>query len=148
MDQRLRGLGAQWHCDMKLCLELRAQGKRLAYDPSLVVDHFPAPRFDEDQRDNVNVWAYENQIHNVTLALLEYLSPAGRTILLAQALLIGAWNGYCGLLKGLLYIPRIGFRPAWERTRSSARGVCGGWKTWRASKRTPAPPPGGDRRAA
>ncbi len=145
MDPRLRGSGAQWHCDLKLCLELRARGKRLAYDPSLVVDHFPAPRHDEDQRDSVNSWAYENQVHNVTLALLEYLSPAGRAILIAQALLIGAWNGYCGLLKGLLYIPRIGARQAWERTRASARGVWGAWGTWRASKRARA---GLERRAA
>lgn len=136
MDPRLRGMGAQCHCDLKLCLELRARGKRLAYDPSIVVDHFPAPRFDEDQRAAFSPLAYENDIHNLTFALLEYLRPVGRTVLLAQALLIGAGNGYCGLLKGLLYCPRIGVRRAWQKTRASVRGVLGGWKTWRASRQT------------
>ncbi|MGA2569231.1 MAG: glycosyltransferase family 2 protein [Terracidiphilus sp.] len=135
MDPRLRGTGAQCHCDLKLCLELRAQGKRLAYDPSIVVDHFPAPRFDEDQRASFNSAAYENDIHNVTLALLEFLRPAGRVVLIANALLIGAWNGYCGLLKGLALCPRIGGRRAWQKTSASIRGVWGGWRTWRASKK-------------
>lgn len=135
MDPRLRGTGAQWHCDLKLCLELRAQGKRLAYDPSIVVDHFPAPRFDEDQRDAFNALAYENQIHNLTLALLEYLRPVGRMILIPYALLIGLGNGYCGLLKGLLYCPKIGVQAAWQKTAASTRGICAAWKTCRTSKK-------------
>ena len=137
MDPRLRGTGAQCHCDLKLCLELRARGRRIEYDPSIVVDHFPAPRFDEDQRATFNPLAYENDIHNLTLALLEFLRPAGRLALLANALLIGSWNGYCGLLKGLLLWPRIGLRQAWAKTGASARGVWGGVRTWRASRKTP-----------
>jgi cellulose synthase/poly-beta-1,6-N-acetylglucosamine synthase-like glycosyltransferase len=136
MDQRLRGTGAQWHCDMKLCLDLRAQGKRLAYDPSIVVDHFPAERQDEDQRDCFNPVAYENQIHNLTLTLLEYLRPAGRMILLSYALAVGIGNGYCGLLKGLLHWPMIG-NEAWRKVAASARGVCAAWKTWMAGKNIP-----------
>jgi GT2 family glycosyltransferase len=135
MDERLRGNGAQCHCDLKLCLELRGQGKRLAYDPSILVDHFPAQRYDEDQRASFNVIAYENQIYNMTLALLEYLRPLGRTMLLSYALLIGLGNGYCGLLKGLLYCPRIGIRLAEEKTAASARGIFAAWKTWRNGKK-------------
>lgn len=133
MDRRLRGSGAQWHCDLKLCLALRAQGRRLAYDPSIVVDHFPAQRHDEDRRGVFNAQAYENQIHNLTLVLLEYLHPAGRAVLLIYSLLIGIANGYCGLLKGLLYCPRIGFARAWQKTAASARGVRAAWGTWRAT---------------
>ncbi len=135
MDERLRGAGAQCHCDLKLCLSLRARGKRLAYDPSILVDHFPASRYDEDQRGSFNSLAYENDIHNVTLALLEYLRPLGRMVLVPYALLIGVWNGYTGLLKGLLSWPKIGVRRAWQKTAASARGVLGAWKTWRASGR-------------
>lgn len=133
MDKRLRGFGAQWHCDLKLCLDLRAQGKRLAYDPSIVVDHFPAPRHDEDQRGVFNAQAHENQIHNLTLAMLEYLHPAARALLLTYSLLIGIANGYCGLLKGLLYCPRIGFTRARQKTAASARGVIAAWETWRTT---------------
>lgn len=138
MDSRLRGAGAQWHCELKLCLELRRQGKRLAYDPSIIVDHFPSERFDEDQRGRFNALAYENQVHNLTLALLEYLRPAGRMVLLPYALLIGIGNGYCGLLKGLGYCPKIGVRSAWQRTAASARGVRAAWMTWRTCKNNPA----------
>jgi len=134
MDSRLRGSGAQWHCDLKLCLDLRAQGKRLAYDPSIVVDHIIAPRFDEDQRNTFNVLAYENQIYNLTLVLLEYLRPPARTLLIGYAILIGIANNYCGLLKGLLYCPRIGVHRAWEKTTASIRGVYAAWKTWNADK--------------
>ena len=134
MDPRLRGTGAQWHCELKLCLELRALGKRLAYDPSVLVDHFPAPRFDEDQRNDFNALAYENEIHNLTYALLDYLHPAGSLVLIPYALLIGIWNHYCGVLKGLAFIPRVGLREAWIRTAASARGVKAGWITWRTAK--------------
>ena len=70
----------------------------------------------------------------MTLALLEYLRPAGRMVLLPYALLIGVWNGYCGLLKGLLSSPRTGVRRAWQKTAASARGTIAGWKTCRSSK--------------
>lgn len=137
-DRRLRGSGAQWHCELMFCLALRAQGKRLAYDPSIVVDHFPAQRYDEDQRDGFNSLTYENQIHNLTLALLEYLQPTGRVLLLAYALLVGIENGYCGFLKGLLYCPKIGVDRAWQKTFASARGVRAAWKTWRSGEGNPA----------
>lgn len=135
MDSRLRGTGAQWHCELNLCLQLRAQGKRLIYDPNILVDHFPAQRHDDDQRDRFNALAYENQIHNLTLSLLEYLRPPGRIMLLTYALTIGIANNYCGILKGVVYCARVGPRGAWQKTVASARGVCAAWLTWKKSKR-------------
>ena len=129
MDRRLRGSGAQWHCEMKFCLDLRAQGKRLAYDPSLVVDHFPGLRFDEDPRA-FHPLAYENEIHNLTLALLEYLSPAGRFFLVPFALLVGVGSGYFGLVQALRFWPKMG-NETWHRFAVSAGGVLAGWKTWK-----------------
>jgi glycosyltransferase involved in cell wall biosynthesis len=134
MDRRLRGTGAQWHCEMKLCLDLRAQGKRLAYDPSIVVDHFASARYDEDQRDSFVPLAYENEIHNLTLTLLEYLRPVGRMILLPYALAVGVGTSYFGVLQGLRYWPKIG-NVAWRKVAASARGVRAGWKTWRNASR-------------
>jgi glycosyltransferase involved in cell wall biosynthesis len=133
MDTRLRGTGAQWCCDLRLCLQLRAQGKRLAYDPSIVVDHLVAARHDEDQRGVFNALAFENQNHNTMLALLEYLSWPGRILLMLYALLIGIKGGYCGLLKGLLQWPTRG-NIALRRTRAGVRGVLAGWQTWRAGR--------------
>lgn len=137
MDPRLRGDGAQWHCELKLCLEMRARGRRLAYDPAILVDHFPARRHDMDRRGAFNALAYENQIHNLTLALLDYLRLPGRILLLGYAFTIGLANNYCGLLKGLLYCMRIGPGHAWRKTAASIRGVSAGWLTWRSGNRTP-----------
>ena len=134
MDRRLRGSGAQWHCELKFCLELRAQGKRLAYDPSILVDHFVAPRHDEDQRGRFNDLAYENQIHNLTLTLYEYLRPAGRAVLLPYALLVGVGTINFGFLQGLRLWPRIG-NQTWRRVAASKRGLFAGVKTWQEGRK-------------
>jgi glycosyltransferase involved in cell wall biosynthesis len=133
MDMRLRGSVAQWCCDMRLCLQLRTQGKRLAYDPSIVVDHLVAARHDEDQRGMFNAQAFENQNHNTMLVLLEYLNWPGRILLMTYALLIGIKGGYCGLLKGLLQWPLRG-NISLYRMRAGMRGILAGWKTWRAGR--------------
>lgn len=134
MDRRLRGGGAQWYCELKLCLELRAQGKRLAYDPSIVVDHFPAARHDEDQRGTFNPVATENETHNLTLALLEYLPPAGRIVLLPYALAVGVGTGYFGFVKALRRWPMLG-SITWPKVAASARGLLAGYKTYRESRK-------------
>jgi glycosyltransferase involved in cell wall biosynthesis len=131
MDTRLRGTGAGVNCDLKLSLDLRARGKRLAYDPAIVVDHYPGPRFDDDQRLDFEPLAYERRMFNMTLALLDYLSPPGRVLLLLYALSIGVQNGYCGALKTLLFWPRLGYLP-WKRGLASARGVYGAWKAYKS----------------
>jgi glycosyltransferase involved in cell wall biosynthesis len=132
VDRRLRGTGAQWHWELDLCLALRARGERVAYDPSITVDHITARRFDEDQRNQFHAQAYENQIYNLTLVLMKYLKPAGRIFLLSYALLIGLNNGYCGLLKGVLLWPLRG-KVALQKMRASATGVLAGWREWKKS---------------
>jgi GT2 family glycosyltransferase len=133
MDRRLRGKGAQWHCELKFCLELRKQGKRLAYDPSIAVDHFVAPRHDEDQRGGFSPKTFENETHNLTVALLEYLSPMGRCVMLPYALAGGIGTGYFGFLQALRFWPKIG-NTTWSKFAASARGLHAGWVTWREGK--------------
>jgi len=136
MDRRLRGNGAQWHCELKFCLELRKQGKRLAYDPSIVVDHFVAPRHDEDKRGGFSPLTYENEIHNLTLTLLEYLSPVGRWVMLPYALASGIGTSYFGFLQALRFWPKTG-SATWPKLAASARGLHAGWETWRQSGTAP-----------
>jgi glycosyltransferase involved in cell wall biosynthesis len=136
MDRRLRGNGAQWHCELKFCLDLRKQGKRLAYDPSIVVDHFVAPRHDDDIRGGFSPPTYENEIHNLTLALLEYLSPTGRWVMLPYALAIGIGTSYFGFLQALRFWPKMG-KTTWPRFAASARGLHAGWETWRRNRTAP-----------
>ncbi|RMF68041.1 MAG: glycosyltransferase, partial [Cyanobacteria bacterium J069] len=46
-DTRMRGTGAQVHFELAFSLALRRAGWTLVYDPAVLVDHYPAPRFDE-----------------------------------------------------------------------------------------------------
>ncbi len=50
LDRELKGSGAQVAWELGMCLRARADGWRLIYDPAILVDHFPAERFDEDCR--------------------------------------------------------------------------------------------------
>ena len=68
----LRGLGAQVHLEVAMCAWARARGWRLIYDPSLIVDHFPAERFDADWRDRPENEAVRNAAYNYCVALLTF----------------------------------------------------------------------------
>ncbi|WP_448599429.1 glycosyltransferase family 2 protein [Thermoleptolyngbya sp.] len=104
-DPRMRGTGAQVHFEMALSLGLRRDGWRLVYDPAVLVDHYPAPRFDEDQRHQFSAIARQNAVHNETLALLEHFSPVQRAIFLLYALLLGHRDAF-GLAQFVRYFPQ------------------------------------------
>jgi cellulose synthase/poly-beta-1,6-N-acetylglucosamine synthase-like glycosyltransferase len=76
-DERLKGEGAQVHWEMCLCFALRRGGWRLVYDPAVAVDHYPAPRFDRDQRGKFDPQATADRTYNYRLALQE-VSPVWR----------------------------------------------------------------------
>ncbi len=88
-DSRLRGSGAQVHCEMAFSLDIERRGWPLIYDPSLLVEHYPAQRGDEDQRQKFNDAAFYNASFNLRLIMCEYLSPAGRWAFVAYSTLIG-----------------------------------------------------------
>src|SRR5207249_381819 len=101
-DPRLRGAGAQVHNDMGFSLSVKRAGWKLIYDPRVAVDHYPAPRFDEDQRAHLNVKAHRDAVHNETLILLEHLRPLQRAVFFVWAGLVGTRSA-----PGLLQIPRL-----------------------------------------
>lgn len=88
-DPRLRGSGAQVHCEMAFSLDVRRRGAKLVYDPALVVEHYPAPRSDEDQRFTFSDAAFYNASFNLRLIMCEHLSPPGRWAFVAYSSLIG-----------------------------------------------------------
>ncbi|MGH8778793.1 glycosyltransferase family 2 protein [Paraburkholderia sp.] len=88
-DSRLRGSGAQVHCEMAFSLDVGRRGWTLVYDPSLLVEHYPAPRGDEDQRFTFNDTAFYNASFNLRLIMCEHLSPPGRWAFVAYSALIG-----------------------------------------------------------
>lgn len=134
-DQRLRGTGAQSHNEIPFCLALRQAGWKLIYDPEVAVDHYPAQRFDEDQRNQFNDIAYSNVVHNETLALLEYLPPVRRVVFLTWAILVGT-PGALGFAQWLRFLPSEGGL-AGQRLLAALRGRWQGWGTWQQRDRVP-----------
>jgi glycosyltransferase involved in cell wall biosynthesis len=136
-DERMRGTGAQVHFEVAFCLALRRNGWKLIYDPAILVDHYIAQRFDEDQRDHFNAIACINAVHNETLALLEHLSPAQRLIFLLWSILVGTRQAF-GLIQWLRHLPS----ERWLATQKCLASLQGRWQgifTWLQSGRNQQP---------
>ncbi len=103
-DERLRGTGAQVHWEISLGIALRRRGWKLLYDPQVAVDHFLAPRFDEDQRNAFNPLAVRNMAYNEALVRLEYLRPFERMLFLLWATAVGN-RELPGLVQLLRFLP-------------------------------------------
>jgi cellulose synthase/poly-beta-1,6-N-acetylglucosamine synthase-like glycosyltransferase len=127
-DERMRGTGAQVHFEMAFTLALKRSGWKIIYDPAVAVDHYPAQRFDEDQRNNFNKIAFINLVHNETLVLLEHLSPIRRVIFLIWAVLVGT-RDCLGFVQWLRFLPSEG-KLAGQKFLASVRGRTQGWQTW------------------
>jgi GT2 family glycosyltransferase len=106
-DTRLHGTGAQVYWEISLGLALKRAGWKLIYDPLIAVDHFSAPRFDEDQRSGFNALATENLAYNETLIRLDHVSGLQRLALIGWAILIGT-RAAPGLAQWVRFVPRQG----------------------------------------
>ncbi len=119
-DERMRGTGAQVHFEMAFTLAIKRAGWKIIYDPQVAVDHYPAQRFDEDQRNNFNEIALINLVHNETLVLLEHLPPLRRAVFWFWALLVGTQDSL-GLVQWLRLLPTQG-QLAGQKLLASWRG--------------------------
>lgn len=131
-DQRMRGTGAQVHFELAFCLALKQAGWKLIYDPMVAIDHYPAQRFDEDQRYKFNEIAFINKVHNETLALLQYLPSLRRAVFLVWAVLVGTREAP-GFVQWLRFLPSERAL-AGQKLVASLRGRWQGWQTWQASR--------------
>ena len=131
-DRRMRGTGAAPHFELAFSLALKRAGWKLIYDPKIAVDHFPAQRFDEDQRNKFNDIAFFNSVHNETLVLLENLPLIRRTVFVLWAILVGTRDAP-GFVQWLRFIPKEGSL-AGQKLRASLRGRRQAWETWQQSK--------------
>lgn len=127
-DQRMQGTGAQVHFEMAFTLALKRAGWKIIYDPQVAVDHYPAQRFDEDQRNNFNEIALTNLVHNETLVLLDHLPPLRRAVFLFWAIFIGTRDSL-GLVQWLRFLPSQG-QLAGKKWLASLRGRWLGWQTY------------------
>jgi hypothetical protein len=106
-------------------------GWKLVYDPLVAVDHYPALRFDADQRDRFDPSAWVDKVHNETLILLEHLPAARRVAYLAWSLLIGT-RSYRGLLQCLRFLPQEQMLSV-QKWLAALQGRWCGWQSWRQS---------------
>jgi cellulose synthase/poly-beta-1,6-N-acetylglucosamine synthase-like glycosyltransferase len=125
-DERMRGTGAQVHFEMAFTLTLKRAGWKIIYDPQVAVDHYPAQRFDEDQRNNFNEIAFINLVHNETLVLLEHLPFIRRFVFLFWAVFVGTCDSL-GLVQWLRFLPSQG-QLAGKKLLASWRGRWQGYK--------------------
>ncbi len=125
-DKRMRGTGAQVHFEMAFTLALKRAGWKIIYDPNVAVDHYPAQRFDEDQRNNFNEIAFINLVHNETLVLLEHLPFIRRIVFLFWAVFVGTCDSL-GLVQWLRFLPSQG-QLAGKKLLASWRGRWQGYK--------------------
>lgn len=102
-DTRLWGAGAQVHFELVAGLAFRRAGWRVAYDPALLLDHFPAVRHDNDQRGTLDRVATLNTSHNGTLAVYEHLAPLPRMVFVLWAILVGT-HGDPGLVQAVRFL--------------------------------------------
>jgi glycosyltransferase involved in cell wall biosynthesis len=127
-DRRMRGTGAQVHFELAFTLSLRRGDWKIIYDPMLGVDHYPAQRFDEDQRNQFNQVALINEVHNETLALLDHLTPVKRIAFIFWAIFVGT-RKKPGLLQWIRLLPKYGVL-AGRQWFASIQGLWQGWLTW------------------
>ena len=131
-DPRMRGTGAQVHFELAFSLALKRAGWKLIYDPKVAVNHYPAQRFDEDQRNRFNDIALINAVHNETLVLLENLPSTRRTAFVFWATFMGTRDAP-GFLQWLRFLPKEGTL-AGQKLLASLRGRWQAWETWQQSK--------------
>jgi GT2 family glycosyltransferase len=122
-DARLLGSGAQVHWELSLGLAVRRAGWKIVFDPSLAVDHFPAGRYDEDQRKEFNAVAKENATANETLILLDHFRGVRRALFLLWAFLIGTRGA-----PGLTQMVRLGLTGARSPLRLWRATLAGRWR--------------------
>lgn len=100
-DTRLKGSGAQVHNEMAVALAIRGKNRKLIYDPAILVDHYPAERFDEDMRGEQSALALSNATFNLFFCLLGSNGPGQRFAIWQWYKLVGTSTA-----PGLLQIGR------------------------------------------
>jgi cellulose synthase/poly-beta-1,6-N-acetylglucosamine synthase-like glycosyltransferase len=127
-DKRMKGTGAQVHFEVALSLAVKRNGWKLIYDSAVAVDHYPAQRFDEDQRHTFNSIAWANRSHNETVGLLDHLSLPQKIVYLLWAVLIGTRDvfGFVQLFRFLPTEKSLAAQKWWV----SVQGRWQGLQTW------------------
>ena len=69
IPSNLRGLGAQVHNEVAIGLRAKSNGWKLVYDPTILVEHYAGPRFDDDARSRPTKTAISDAAYNLTFSV-------------------------------------------------------------------------------
>jgi GT2 family glycosyltransferase len=116
-DERLWGSGAQVCNDLEASLSVHQRGWRVVFSPDVVVDHHPAVRLDEDQRDARSLAAECAEQHNELYVLLLHARGLTRLLAVARRVLVGSTRAP-GIFLGVV----IAFDTGHRRRRLSHLG--------------------------
>ncbi len=89
-DPQLRGSGAQPHWEFAVCLGIKRAGWGILYDPAVAVHHDEGPRFGKAERGFGDLTELSGAAHNQTYAMIRWLPPWRKPIVLAYELLVGS----------------------------------------------------------
>jgi GT2 family glycosyltransferase len=116
-DARLKGNGAQPSEDFCFSVHVKASGWKLAYDPSVVVDHYASQR--AEPRHYVGIAAVVDEAafrdfsYNQVLSIWNALSPFSRAVFFVWSSLIGT-GIFPGLIQAVRFTPTLGLQ-SWRR---------------------------------
>ena len=122
----LRGSGAQTSLEMAFCFDVQRNGWRLLFDPKIAVDHYPARRFDANQRQRPSMEAIEDSSFNFLLSLYRHMKPGWRR----RMALLWSWSVGTernpGVIRGLRSFVRrdaegLAMHAAAKRARKSVK---------------------------
>jgi len=129
-DTRLKGTGAQPSEDFCFSVEVKAQGWKLAYDPTVLVDHYASQR--DEKRLYVGVSAVQDEAafrdfsYNQTVSIWNALSPLRRAVFFVWSCLIGT-GVFPGLVQAVRFTPKLGLE-SWRRFFLAQQGKLEGFR--------------------
>ena len=127
------------HFELALGLAVKRAGWKLIYDPAVAVDHYPAQRFDDYQRDKPSLQGLQNAVHNETYALLRWLPWWRKPLAFVYGLLVGTRLAPGLMVAGERWVRQSDREAVGRRFRASMRGRLDGFRTFCLSGRRARP---------
>lgn len=102
----LRGNGGpENHNEVGLCLRVKRLGYSLVYDPTIIVNHYVAPRMDSEQRTQFTAKSVQYSAFNIQMSFLTWLPWHRKLFRIIYSTLIGD-KAYPGLMRLLTAVVR------------------------------------------
>jgi GT2 family glycosyltransferase len=123
-DTRLKGKGAQPSEDFCFSVAVKCKGWKLAYDPSVVVDHYASQR--AEVRHYVGVSAVNDALvfrdfaYNQVISIWQALNPLRRAAFFVWSVVVGT-GVFPGFIQAIRFTPKLGIH-SWRRFAIAQQG--------------------------